>query len=606
MARKDTPTADAEEFGATTSTVLQDHEIDPVTLQVIGGEFDTIAQEMAYKLIRSSYSSIIRESEDMGAGIFTPDCRELCESDSTPMHVGSLIGYLDGMYQTFDERGVDRNEVINEGDVFIHNHPHYGASHSPDIGVAVPVFHNGEHVAWAANTAHHLDIGSATPGLAIDLEDMYAEGTLFRATKVYDQGERVDEIWNLIRDNVRTPREVIGDLQAQISSCHVGRERYLDLIEKYGLDEIQTAGEALMDYAEALLREEIRRIPDDTYHAQDFLDDDGRNRDTRLKIDVKVTVDGSDITVDLSDSADQTPTGYNVPFHGSTDVVTYFTIRSILMDTFTHDEYLPQNSGTFRPIQPKAREGSMFNPTPPTSAFARINQVDKMSDLIIEALAEAIPEKVCAGTCGQVYFVSYSGMDEDGDYWVYLEVNEGSYGGRPGSDGMDAVDALAHNTQNRPVEDIELSHPIRVEEYRLREDGHGAGRHRGGHGIVRQSTFLTDAVMTMEGDGNTYRPHGLFGGSDGTQGDLKHIKANGEVIDLYSKESGYKFEAGDSVRIQTASGGGYGDPYDRPAERVLKEYRDGLVSKEQAREEYGVVIDEDGIDESATTELRND
>lgn len=606
MARKDTPTADAEEFGATTSTVLQDHEIDPVTLQVIGGEFDTIAQEMAYKLIRSSYSSIIRESEDMGAGIFTPDCRELCESDSTPMHVGSLIGYLDGMYQTFDERGVDRNEVINEGDVFIHNHPHYGASHSPDIGVAVPVFHNGEHVAWAANTAHHLDIGSATPGLAIDLEDMYAEGTLFRATKVYDQGERVDEIWNLIRDNVRTPREVIGDLQAQISSCHVGRERYLDLIEKYGLDEIQTAGEALMDYAEALLREEIRRIPDDTYHAQDFLDDDGRNRDTRLKIDVKVTVDGSDITVDLSDSADQTPTGYNVPFHGSTDVVTYFTIRSILMDTFTHDEYLPQNSGTFRPIQPKAREGSMFNPTPPTSAFARINQVDKMSDLIIEALAEAIPEKVCAGTCGQVYFVSYSGMDEDGDYWVYLEVNEGSYGGRPGSDGMDAVDALAHNTQNRPVEDIELSHPIRVEEYRLREDGHGAGRHRGGHGIVRQSTFLTDAVMTMEGDGNTYRPHGLFGGSDGTQGDLKHIKANGEVIDLYSKESGYKFEAGDSVRIQTASGGGYGDPYDRPAERVLKEYRDGLVSKEQAREEYGVIIDEDGIDESATTELRND
>lgn len=606
MVRKDTPTADVEEFEATTSTVLQDHDIDPVTLQVIGGEFDTIAQEMAYKLIRSSYSSIIRESEDMGAGIFTPDCRELCESDSTPMHVGSLIGYLDGMYQTFNERGVDRDEVINEGDVFIHNHPHYGASHSPDIAVAVPVFHNGEHIAWAANTAHHLDIGSATPGLAIDLEDMYAEGTLFRATKVYDQGERVDEIWNLIHDNVRTPREVIGDLQAQISSCHVGRERYLDLIHKYGLDEIQAAGEALMDYAEALLREEIRRIPDDTYHAQDFLDDDGRNRDTRLKIDVKVTVDGSDITVDLSDSADQTPTGYNVPFHGSTDVVTYFTIRSILMDTFTHDEYLPQNSGTFRPIQPKAREGCMFNPTPPTSAFARINQVDKMSDLIIEALAEPISDKVCAGTCGQVYFVSYSGTDEDGDYWVYLEVNEGSYGGRPESDGMDAVDALAHNTQNRPVEDIELSHPMRVEEYRLREDGHGAGEYRGGHGIVRQSTFLTDAVMTMEGDGNTYRPHGLFGGKDGTQGDLKHIKEDGEIIDLHSKESGYQFEAGDSVRIQTASGGGYGDPHDRPAEQVLEDYQDGLLSKEQARTEYGVVINENELDETATAELRSD
>jgi N-methylhydantoinase B len=597
------PTDEAE-FAAETTDILEGYEIDPVTLQVIGGELDTIAEEMAYKLIRSSYSSIIRESEDMGAGIFTPDGQELCESDSTPMHVGSLIGYLQGMYETFEERGTDPETAINEGDVFIHNHPHYGASHSPDIAVAVPIFHEGEHIAWSANTAHHLDIGSATPGLAIDLEDMYAEGTLFRATKVYDEGERVDEIWNLIEDNVRTPREVIGDLQAQISSCNAGRDRYLDLVDKYGLETLQEAGDALMDYAEELLRGEIRRIPDGTYHAQEFMDGDGRNRGDRLKVDVEVTVDGSDITVDLSGSADQTPTAYNIPFHGSTDVVIYFTIRSILMDTFTHEQYLPQNSGTFRPIHPKAREGSMFNPTPPTAAFARINQVDKMSDLIIEALAEAIPEKVCAGTCGQVYFVSYSGTDEDGEYWVYLEVNEGSYGGRPERDGMDAVDALAHNTQNRPVEDIELSHPMRVEKYHLREDGHGAGRHRGGHGIVRRSTFLTDAVMTMEGDGNTYRPHGLFGGTEGTQGDLKHIKADGEVIDLHSKESGYKFDAGDSVHIETASGGGYGDPHERPAEQVLEDYRDGLISKEMAQKEYGVVIEDGEVDAAATERRR--
>ena len=595
----------ADDLEATADAALESYDIDPVTLQVIGGELDTIAEEMATNLIRSSYSSIIRESEDMGAGIFTPDSRELCESDSTPMHVGSLIGYIDGMYQTFKERDIDRYEAINEGDVFIHNHPHYGASHSPDIAVAIPVFYEGEHVAWAANTAHHLDIGSATPGLAIDLEDMYAEGTLFRATKIYDQGERVEEIWNLIRDNVRTPREVIGDLQAQVSSARAGHDRYIDLIDKYGLETVQETGEALMDYSEVLLRKEISQIPDGTYHAADALDGDGRNRGERLPIDVKVTVEGSDITVDLSDSADQTNTAYNIPFHGSTDVVIYFTIRSILMDTFTHDEYLPQNSGTFRPIHPKAREGCMFNPTPPTSAFARINQVDKMSDLIIEALAPAIPDKVWAGTCGQVYFVSYGGTDDEGEYWVYLEVNEGSYGGRPGTDGMDAVDALAHNTQNRPVEDIELSHPMRVDKYHLREDGHGAGRHRGGHGIVRESTFHNDAVMTMEGDGNTYRPHGLFGGTEGTQGDLKHIKADGEVIDLYSKESGYKFEAGDTVHIKTASGGGYGDPYERPAEQVLYDYQDGLIDREQAREDYGVIISDGKIDENATADLRS-
>ncbi|WP_440767124.1 hydantoinase B/oxoprolinase family protein [Natronorubrum sp. DTA7] len=601
-----TDATDDERAETTAADVLRERNIDPVTMQVIGGELDTIAQEMGYKLIRSSYSSIIRESEDMGAGIFTTDCRELCESDSTPMHVGSLIGYLDGMYKTFEERGVDREDVINEGDVFIHNHPHYGASHSPDIAVAVPIFYEGEHIAWAANTAHHLDIGSATPGLAIDLEDMYAEGSLFRATKVYEEGERVDGIWDFIEDNVRTPREVIGDLQAQISSCNVGKDRYLDLVEKYGLEEIQHAGEALMDYAEALLRNEIRTIPDGTYYAEDYLDDDGRNRDVPLKIAAEVTVDGSDITVDMSKSADQTPTGYNVPFHGSTDVCIYFTIRSLLMDTFVRDEYLPQNSGTFAPVHPKARPGCMFNPTPPTSAFARINQVDKMSDLIIKALADAIPERVCAGTCGQVYFVSYGGTNDAGEYWVYLEVNEGSYGGRPGADGLDAVDALVHNTKNRPVEDIELSHPMRLERYGLREDGHGAGRTRGGHGIVRESRFLTDAVMTMEGDGNSYRPHGLFGGGEGTHGDLQHIKADGEVLDLHSKESGYKFEADDRVLIKTASGGGYGDPHERPADTVYEDYLDGLVSATDAREEYGVVIEDGTLDTAATAELRGE
>jgi N-methylhydantoinase B len=590
----------------TADEVLRQRDIDPVTMQVIGGELDTIAQEMAYKLIRSSYSSIIRESEDMGAGIFTLDCRELCESDSTPMHVGSLIGYLQGMYDTWEERGTSMEEVVEEGDVFIHNHPHYGASHSPDIAVMVPIFHEGEHVAWSANTAHHLDIGSATPGLAIDLEDMYAEGSLFRATKVYDGGERNEEIWNFIRDNVRTPREVIGDLQAQISSCNVGKDRYLDLVDKYGLETLQNAGEALMDYAEALLRNEIREIPDGTYYAEDHLDDDGRNRGERLKIAAEVTVDGSDITVDMSESADQTPTGYNVPFHGSTDVCIYFTVRSLLMDTFVHDEYLPQNSGTFEPVHPKARPGCMFNPTPPTSAFARINQVDKMSDLIIKALSEAIPDKVCAGTCGQVYFVSYGGRDDNDEYWVYLEVNEGSYGGRPEADGLDAVDALVHNTKNRPVEDIELSHPMRVDRYHLREDGHGAGRTRGGHGIERRSTFLTDAVMTMEGDGNTYRPHGLFGGEEGTHGDLQHITADGEVIDLHSKESGYKFGEGDSVLIKTASGGGYGHPHERPAEQVYEDYLDDLVDEETARKAYGVVIEDGELDAEATEALRDE
>jgi N-methylhydantoinase B len=185
-------------------------------------------------------------------------------------------------------------------------------------------------------------------------------------------------------------------------------------------------------------------------------------------------------------------------------------------------------------------------------------------------------------------------------------VNEGSYGGRPGADGLDAVDALVHNTKNRPVEDIELSHPMRVERYALREDGHGAGRHRGGIGIVRESRFLTDAVMTMEGDGNTYRPHGLFGGTDGTHGDLKHIRADGEVVDLNSKESGYKFAEGDRVLIKTASGGGYGDPHERSAEQVYEDYLDGLLDEQMALDAYDVVVADGELDAAATAARRGD
>jgi N-methylhydantoinase B len=586
-------------------SIIEERDIDPVTLQVIGGEFDTIAQEMGHKLIRSSYSSIIRESEDIGAGILKPDGRQIAEGDFTPMHVGTNIASVEGMYASFEERGLDRDDHVNEGDVFIHNHSHYGATHSPDIAVMIPVFYEGEHIAWTATNAHHIDIGAATPGLAVDLEDMYAEGTLFKGTKIVDRGERVEELWHVLETNVRTPRTVMGDLQAQISSCHTGEERLLRLVESKGLDTVMAAADDLMTYAEALMRNEIEKIPDGTYHEVGSLDDDGRNRDVPLVVDVRVEVDGSDMTVDLSDSHDQVPTGYNIPFRGSTEVAVYFIVRSILMDTDTHDEYIPQNSGTFEPIHVVARKGSLFNPSPPAAAFARINQVDFMADLIMKALAEAIPDKVSAGSGPHCYFISYAGTDEQDEYWVYIEVNESAYGGRPSEDGLDAVDALVHNTKNRPVEDIELSHPIRVEHYRLREDGHGAGRHRGGHGIEREMTFLTPVTITCEGDGNTYGSWGFDGGHGGPPGRLKHITADGDVKELPSKVSGYKFDTDDRFSIRTINGGGYGDPFDRPAETVYEDYLDGLIDETTAKETYGVVVTDEGVDETATTQRRD-
>jgi N-methylhydantoinase B len=584
--------------------LLGDRDIDPVTLQVIGGELDTIAEEMSYKLIRSAYSSLIRESEDLGAGLFTADGREICESDTTPMQVGSMVSIPGHIRAAIRERGEDPDAVISPGDVFVHNHPHHGATHSPDMAIFVPIFHGGDHVAWAATNAHHLDIGAATPGLAVDLEDVYAEGNLFRGIKLYDGGDRVDQLWHYLRENLRKPRVVLNDIQAQISACHAGRKRYESLIEEYGLTTVQRAQDDLMAYSEALLREEIAQLPDGTYTAESHLDDDGRNRGETLPVHAELTVEGDEITIDLSESADQTPTGFNVPFEGSTKVSAYFVVRAVLMDTHTHDEFIPQNSGTFEPITVTAREGSIFNPTPPAAAFARSYMCVRMCDVLMEAFSEVVPDRVCAGTGAHGYFVSYAGTDEDGEYWLYVEVNEGSYGGRPDRDGMDAVDVLFSNTQNQPTEDLELTYPLRVEQYELNtEDPPGAGRTRGGFGVLREMEFFTDVSVTSSADGHTQRRWGFDGGHDGSQGALEHVSGD-DRSDLPAKVSGYKFDRGDRIRIKTANGGGYGDPHERPAQEVYDDYRDGFVSADEARSVYGVVVEDGELDREATARLR--
>ena len=639
-----------DELAGKQRDLLAQRELDPVTLQVIGGEFDTIAEEMGTKMIRSSYSSIIRESEDLGAGLFLKNGDEIAESDYTPMHVGSLPGYIRGFYDCLEERGDDPEDIINEGDVFWHNHPYYGASHSPDIGVLVPIFVDGEHVAWSADTAHVLDIGTATPGIAVDLYDVYGEGQLFKARKVISEGERIKEIWDHFLENSRTPRMNEGDLQAMISAAKIGEERFHDLAEEWGLETVLQAGEDLMAYAEDLLRSKIEELPDGEWHEVAYLDDDKRNRswleaglsedereerwkEDRLRIDVKVRIEGDELTVDLTDSNNQVPTAFNVPNWGACKVAVFFTARALLMDTWLHDEFIPQNSGTFRPINVETRKGSIFDPEPPAAAYARIQQVDMLGDLMVKALRNAIPDRVMAGNAAQVFFTSYSGPEPDhpGEYWVYLEVNDGSYGGRPDKDGIDCVGALIHNTRNRPTEDIELSHPLRVERYEMRDGpGHGAGEFRGGHGVCRETTMLVPVVQTVEGDGGNHVPWGTFGGEDGAGASLWHIKTDDEdgsdtawysrrdqrpgelevtdgveVEQLYTGYNGYEYAPGDRHVCISPMSGGYGDPYDRPAETVYDDWRDDMISREIARQDYGVVITDDGeLDRDATTDLR--
>jgi N-methylhydantoinase B len=560
-------------------------EIDPITLRVLGGAFHAIAKEMAGVLFRMSYSSIIRESEDLGAGIFDAEGREICESDTTPLHIGSLPWYIRGFMHTL---GGD----VDEGDVIVHNHPYLGASHTPDVAVAVPIFYEGEHLGFAAVTAHVLDVGGSFPGINADAFDVYAESKLYNGLRWYRRGELNHDLDRMIFENVRTETMNRGDLEAMLAACELGKRGFLRLLERYGVDTVMSAAYDWMDYSEGRLRTEIAKIPDGEYRAPTgWLDDDARNRDVRLRVETKVIVEGDEITIDLTGSNPEVPTGYNVPFEGSLLVAAYFVIRTLLLDEAVIADPVPQNDGIFRPVNVIAPKGTIYNPRFPRACFSRFCQIQRVIDNTILALAEVIPEQVTAGNSAGIHFCSYSGfLEERGEYWIYLEVNEGSYGGRFGKDAMDSVDNLMVNTRNNPIEELDMRFPIRCERYELRPTSAAPGRWRGGIGIVRENRFLVPGTYSSEGDRHVDPPRGIFGGRDGLPGAVtRNPGAPGEE-EFPAKVTGIPCAPGDVVRIQAPNAAGYGDPLERTPEQVREDVLDDFTTIELAREAYGVVF----------------
>lgn len=579
---------------------MDNGRVDPVTLQVISGALHTIAEEMGHVLYRMSFSSIIRESQDIGAGLFDLEFNTLTESEGSPLHIGSIPGYL---------RGIDRclqGGAWAEGDVVIHNHPYYGASHSPDLCIVVPVFWRGELVGYAANTAHHVDIGAATPGLIIDVPDVFAEGMLFAGIKLYEQGKRNEGLWQFINHNSRTARQTRDDIDAQIASAQLGARRMQELLDVYGRETVFGAANQLMDYTETMMRNRIAEIPDGDYFAEGFLDDDGVHRDQRLPIKVCVKVRGDSVEVDLTGSAGQVPTGFNVPFEGSTKPACYCAFRALLTDTALMEVKLPPNEGSFRPITVVAPEGSIFNPIYPAAAEARFTQCNRMIDLIIKALSPVLPARTTAGNSATLSFAAYSGLRPSGDYWVFLEVNEGAYGGRPATDGPDSIDNLMANTRNNPIEDLGMHLPMVCDRYELRDDVMpGAGRYRGGIGVVKAQRLLEGGTVTHESERHLDVPWGAFGGHAGQVGKVEIIDARGTVTQMPAKFSNVALPAGSSMAYYAPCGGGYGDPLERPAEQVLDDVLDEVCTREHAYTAYGVVITPElTLDKQATLERR--
>ncbi|WP_127599156.1 hydantoinase B/oxoprolinase family protein [Nitratireductor alexandrii] len=578
--------------------------VDPFLAAVIHGALENIAIEMGHKLMRMSYSSIIRESEDFGAALTDATGRQLCECTmSTPLQSGPIPGYIAGILRELEHRG-DR---VKPGDVFMHNDPYGGASHGPDVGFVVPIFHNQELAGFSVTTAHHLDIGALTPGSCgiVDAVDTYAEGLQFKAVRVYEDGRKVEPVWQILRSNIRIADLVVGDMEAQVAAARIGAERYSALLDQYGLDTVTGAYEDLLDYSENLMRDAIAHIPDGRYNARTFIDGYVDSPDPALKdlpIEVTLTISGSDIHVDLTGTAPQTPNKpINMPLVGTVDCAVWLTLRSILLDSDVYGA-IPQNSGLTRPITIHAPEGCLANPTFPAPVIARFCPGNAVADTVMKAIAPAVPKQVSAGI-GNLRVMAFSGVTNNAP-WVHMEIMEGAYGGRYGKDGMDAVDTLYANTRNNPIEDIESHLPLRVLNYELRENVAGPGASRGGIGSIRSFELLEDGAVSIEGDGQRFDPWGFLGGADGSPAKVELVQARGATVELPSKLPYRQLSKGDRITAYGPCGGGYGDPLEREPQAVLDDVLDGLIDATSARADYGVVVDGQGVDEAATRALR--
>lgn len=578
--------------------------VDPVTTSVLQGALESIAVEIGYKLMRMSYSSIIRESEDFGAALTDELGRGLAESaQSTPLQSGPIPGYVKGVLGALAARG----DIIRPGDVIMHNDAYGGASHGPDVAFIVPVFHEDTLVGFSVTTAHHLDIGALTPGSCgiVDAIDAYAEGLQFRAIKVFDQGRRNDAVWQMVRDNIRASDLVVGDMEAQVAASRIGAERMQALVARMGLPLFRAACAAMMDQSERMMRQAIAALPDGTWSAETRIDgylDDPDPARRELPLVARVTKRGDELTVDLTGTAPQVPDRpINMPYVGTVDIAVWLTVRSVLLDTEVHG-HVPVNEGLTRPIRIIAPKGCLANPIFPAPTIARFCPGNQLADTVMKALAQAVPKQVSAGI-GNLKVIAFSGLREHG-HWVHMEIFEGSYGGRNGLDGMDAVDTLYANTRNNPIEDVETHLPLRVLRYELREDSGGAGKWRGGLGAVREICFLDNGGSSVEGDGHKFRPWGFLGGSDGATAELVLRRATGEQIALPSKVPHMPVYSGDVFVCVGPSGGGYGNPLERDPEAVRQDVIDGIVSRETAVRDYGVVISAAGAVDWQATEAR--
>lgn len=565
---------------------------DPATFEVFRNAVEGLADELAITILRTAHSQIVASSMDFSAALCDHTGRTIAQANTCPVHLGSIP---DAMHAVLDAFG----QEITEGDVYIVNDPSLGGMHLPDIFIIAPVFFDGELLGYAVTVVNHSDVGGWSPGsMASQSTTIFAEGIQIPPSRLARAGVFNETFFQIILRNVREPELMRGDLESQLAACHAGANGMRSLAARYGVAEYRALVDELLDYSEALVRGALEQAPDGVYVFEDQIDEDGLGSGP-IPFKVRITISGSDITFDFTGSSPQVRSALNAT-SSFTRSASYAALQGALGSN------IPANSGFYRPFRFVIPEGSILNGRRPAARGARGLVAYRIIDLVLGALAAALPQHVPAAGDGGPGSVAVGVTENDGRQVIIWDFFMGSWGATRAGDGNDGISPLGANMANIPVEEVESSGHVRIDAYGFVPDSGGAGKYRGGLSLVRDMTVLcSGATMQIRSDRRTSKPYGLHGGREGAPS-LNLLNRGTTDERILDTKPFLMVQRGTTLRHFTAAGGGYGAPFERTPENVLEDVLEGKVTAEGALRDYGVVIDGAAtVDRKATEQARS-
>ena len=556
-------------------------EIDPFTVEIVKDNLVAIGDEMFVALARTSKSTIIYEVLDYASGLIDARGQLITQGNGVTLFLGTLTH---AVRYTLEKFGV---EGLRAGDVVMTNDPYTGGgTHLSDVTLIVPIFYGGELLAFSACKAHWTEVGGKDPGSwTTDSTEVFQEGLQFPCVKLYDEGRANQALIDLVAANVRLPDMTLGDLYAQAASLRLGERRFHELCDKYGADVVVGSIEALMDHGERMTRLELANLPKGTFEAEDWIDDDGIGNGP-FPVRVKVTITDEEFVCDFTGTHEQVPGPVNC-----TLTSVHSAVRSIVK-AVTNPE-IPANEGAFRPVRVVCPPRTIFSAERPAAVSTYWETMLYVADLVWKALAPLVPERLSAGHFLSVCGTVVAGLHPDtGELFVLVEPQAGGWGAGASKDGESGLVCLGDGeTFMIPIEIAETRYGIRVDQYAFSIVDGGAGRHRGGRGLVRDYRAVADEIhVTATFGRHKYLPWGVDGGQEGSRNEVRFLHADGREVVL-GKCARYRLAKNEVARLVTATGGGWGPPLERPVAAVLEDVRDGYVTVEQAERDYGVLVD---------------